>query len=155
MNADIPLDVRFSLSHAGERALLAVTSGRHVGIDIEQERPLDALELARRFFSAKEITALQALAPAERASAFFRCWTRKEAFVKALGTGLRFPLDSFEVSVHDDPAPQLLRACTALPEAVERWRIVAVPAETGYVAALAAEAGDWATVPWTGSSISR
>lgn len=148
LNADIPFDVRFSLSHAGERALLAIAVGRHVGIDIEKERPVDVLELARRFFSAKETEALQALAPADRRSAFFRCWTRKEAFIKALGTGLRFPLDSFEVSVHDDRAPQLLRECTTTREAMERWRIVAVAAEPGYVAALAAEAGEWSIVPW-------
>ena len=148
VNADIPLDVRFSLSHAGERALLAITIGRHVGIDIEQERPIDVLELARRFFSAKEMATLQALPAADRRSAFFRCWTRKEAFVKAQGTGLRFPLDSFEVSVDDDRAPQLLRECLTTPEALERWRIVAVAVEAGYVAALAAEAGEWSIVPW-------
>ena len=117
-------------------------------MDIEEERPIEVFELARRFFSASESTALQSIPASERVPAFFRCWTRKEAFIKALGDGLAFPLDGFAVSLDDDGSSQLLRACPAAPDALQQWRIVSLPAEAGYAAAVAAEAGDWRVVRW-------
>ena len=98
----IPIDLRFNLSHAGERGLLAIAIGQEVGVDIEFVRPVETLEVARRFFSQGEVSALCAMRPAQRVDAFFRCWTRKEAFIKALGAGLSFPLDGFEVSLGAD-----------------------------------------------------
>jgi len=144
---DPPIDVRFNLSHAGERALLALTVGLDVGVDVEEERPIEILDLARRFFAAAESDTLVALPAPEQHAAFFRCWTRKEAFVKALGEGLSFPLDAFEVSLADEDSPQLLRASRA-PHALRDWRIRALRMEPGYAAALAAEAGDWRIVRW-------
>ncbi len=144
--ADAGLDLRFNLTHAGERALLAVTLGREVGVDLERHRPIEALDLARRFFAAGEQRALDAFDEAGQPAAFFRCWTRKEAFVKAIGDGLTFPLDGFEVSLEDTASDQLLQACPAAPHQRDRWRIVALPAEPGYAAALAAEAGAWRVV---------
>src|SRR5688500_19575344 len=91
--------LQFSLAHAGERGLLAVGLERQIGVDIEQHRPLRALDLSRRFFSPDEHSVLQSLAPDEQLPAFFRCWTRKESFLKALGAGLSFPLAGFEVSL--------------------------------------------------------
>jgi 4'-phosphopantetheinyl transferase len=146
---DTAVDLRFNLSHAGERALLAVTRGQEVGVDIEQERPMGISVLARRFFAPLEWQALQAMEASEQIPAFFRCWTRKEAFIKAIGDGLACPLGGFEVSLAEDESPQLLRSCTAVAGALERWRIVSVPVEPGYRAAVAAGPGEWRIVRWT------
>lgn len=144
---DTAVDLRFNLSHSGERALLAVACGREVGIDIEKHRSVEIGDLARRFFAPSEWQALLALESSEQVPAFFNCWTRKEAFIKALGDGMACPLDGFEVSLADDDSPQLLRSCTAVPDALTQWRIVSLPVEPGYRAALAAAAGEWRVVP--------
>lgn len=90
----------FSLSHSGEAVALAVARGMPVGIDIETARPMqDRDGLVDRFFSTGEIAAYSSLAPDERDAAFFRLWTRKEAFVKGIGLGLSRPLDSFTVGI--------------------------------------------------------
>ncbi len=145
---DPPVDLRFNLSHGGERALLAVTLGREVGVDVEQERPIEEVVLADRFFSSAESARLQALPAEEHRAAFFRCWTRKESFIKAVGDGLTFPLGSFEVSLADEDAPQLLHTCSAPGQAVERWRVVSLAIDRGYAAALTAEAGSWQVRRW-------
>lgn len=145
---DPPMDVRFNLSHAGERALLAVVLGREIGVDVEKERPIETLQLAQRFFASGEYACLEALPEAERDPAFFRCWTRKESFIKAVGEGLSFPLDLFEVSLAREEAPQLLLACRASGQAMARWRVVSLPIDRGYAAALTAEAGGWRVHRW-------
>lgn len=145
---DAGVDLRFNLSHAAERALLGVTYGQEVGVDIERERAIEVNDLARRFFAPSEWQVLQALDASEQIPAFFRCWTRKEAFIKALGDGLTCPLDGFEVSLAEDDSPQLLRSCTARPDALLHWRIVSLSVEPGYAAAIAAGAGDWRIVRW-------
>jgi 4'-phosphopantetheinyl transferase len=145
---DPAVDLRFNVSHAGERALLALTLGQEIGVDIEEERPIETLELARRFFASSESAALQALPTSEQTPAFFRCWTRKEAFIKAIGDGLTFPLDSFEVSLTAEDSPQLLRACSAAADALLRWRIVSLRMESRYAAALAGGAYEWRIVRW-------
>ena len=90
----------FNLSHSGAVGLLGLAIDRPLGVDIESLRELDDLEqLANRFFSADERAALAELPRADRPLAFFRCWVRKEAYLKAVGTGLHQPLDSFAVSV--------------------------------------------------------
>jgi len=146
--ANPPIDLRFNLSHAGNVALLAVALSREVGIDIEQERPIEVLPLAQRFFSKSEFNALCNLPATERQPAFFRCWTRKEAFIKALGAGLFFALDDFEVSIQEAESDQLLRACAVAPDELLRWRIRSVPAPAGYCGAVAAGPGDWHVVRW-------
>jgi 4'-phosphopantetheinyl transferase len=145
---DASPDVRFNLSHAGERALLAIALGQEVGVDIEEHRPIEVFELARRFFTPKEVRSIEALAASEQTCAFFRFWTRKEAFIKALGEGLSFPLDGFEVSVADGRVSQFLRAYTAAAKPLGCWRIVSLGAEPGYSAALAATAAPWRVVRW-------
>jgi 4'-phosphopantetheinyl transferase len=138
-----PADVRFNLSHSGVRGLVALSVGIEVGVDIEAERPLALLDVARRFFAPGEVAALQALPAAERARAFFCGWTRKEAFIKAHGDGLGFPLDQFEVSLAPDEAGQLLRSIAADPDATAHWRVASVAAPPGYAAAVAAEGTEW------------
>jgi 4'-phosphopantetheinyl transferase len=91
--------LHFSLSHAGDRALVAVARTPRVGVDVEVARPgVDVERLAARNYTASERAELAALAGDERRSAFYRVWTRKEAYVKALGKGLFHPLDAFDVS---------------------------------------------------------
>src|SRR5687768_15335480 len=91
-------DIRFSVSHSAGLAAYALSWRCELGVDIERLRPLpDALQIAAAFFSSSERSSLEALPAADQLTAFFRCWTRKEAFVKALGEGLSYPLDQFEV----------------------------------------------------------
>ncbi len=141
--------LRFNLSHAGDRALLAVTSGRAVGVDIERERDLEALDLARRFFSTAEQSALTSMPPDARLGAFFRCWTRKESFIKASGEGLSRSLAGFDMSP-DDREPSVLLACRDAPDDVLRWTTIPLAVEHGYHAALTVEGRGWRLVEWSG-----
>jgi 4'-phosphopantetheinyl transferase len=101
-------DISFNLAHSDAHALIAVASGADVGVDIEAVRPrIDPLAIAERFFAANERAALRAFPEAEHVPAFFRCWTRKEAYIKALGSGLAHPLDRFEVPIEDSGATPL------------------------------------------------
>lgn len=136
------VDLEFNLSHAGELALLAVTRGRRVGVDIERwDRPVDHLAVARRFFSAAEQEAILAVAqePAELCAAFFACWSRKEAYLKATGEGLSRGLSTFDVTVSPG-APARLLADRRDPDATGRWRLVEVSVPERYSGALVAEA---------------
>jgi 4'-phosphopantetheinyl transferase len=90
-------DVRFNMTHSGCVAAYALARDREVGIDIEQHRqPVDLQDIAERFFSGQEHRALMLLPEPDRHDAFFRCWVRKEAYIKALGIGLLLPLNSFQ-----------------------------------------------------------
>lgn len=133
--------LNFNLSHSGELGLVAVTLERRVGVDIEQVRPEFADgSIAQRFFSPGEVRALRALPPGEQTAAFFRCWTRKEAFVKARGEGLSLSLDSFDVAFAPNEPPALLRIAGEAREA-HRWSLHAVPLPDAwpYEAAVAVE----------------
>lgn len=101
-------DVFFNLSHSENQAALAVTRGCDLGLDIQHYRPVET-DLAERFFSLREREELAALGPSRFADGFFRCWTRKEAVLKARGEGLSVELDSFDVTLTPDTPPQLLR----------------------------------------------
>lgn len=106
---DLPDAPRFNLSHSDTLALVAVTSAASIGVDVEMLRPTPRLEdLAARFFAPRETAALRALPPAERLEAFFACWTRKEAYVKAQGSGIADALAAFEVSLAPGEPARLL-----------------------------------------------
>jgi 4'-phosphopantetheinyl transferase len=141
------LDLRFNLARANERALIAVSIGFEIGVDIEVERVVDVLAVADYAFTPSERSTLRQLPPAERVDAFYRCWTRKESFVKARGDGLSFPLDRFEVSLEHDTGTALL-ACPAAPEDLARWTIMPLEVEPGYYAALTVEGCSRAVVCW-------
>lgn len=135
--------VRFNLSHAGRWAVVAVAHSRRVGVDVEPVRVLpDADAIAERFFSDREVAAYRALPAAARPEAFFACWTRKEAFIKALGDGLRYPLDAFDVPV-DPAAPGALLDIRDPAFRTDDWELRDVPAPLGYRAALVAEGSGW------------
>ena len=139
--ADARRRVEFNLSHSDELALIAV--GRHgaLGIDVERARPVpDMDELARRFFAPGESATLAAVAPERRAEAFFACWTRKEAYVKARGEGLSMPLASFEVSLAPGEPARLVRT-TGDAAGPPRWSLHDLRPQPGYIGALAGESG--------------
>ena len=103
-------ELRFNLSHCGDVALYAFAQAREIGVDIEEVRPLrDADDVAARFFSPRERLDYRGLPAAERAQGFFNCWTRKEAFIKALGGGLHIPLGCFDVSLVPGEPARILR----------------------------------------------
>lgn len=123
-------DVRFNLSHAGCWALCAVSWGREVGVDLERIRPDLATErIAARFFPPAQAADLSGLGPDRFAQAFFACWTRREAYLKARGTGFA-------------------RAYAAEPFDRSRWRVIDVPVRPGYAGALAVEGQGWRLRHW-------
>ncbi len=140
--------LRFNLSHSGGVALYAVTYGREVGVDVEQVREeMDCVGVADRFFSANEVEVLHSLAPEAQTRAFFDCWARKEAYIKAHGEGLSLPLDSFDVSLAPGEPAALLRTREDAAEAT-RWTLRELSAGRGYAAALAVEGGGWRLRCW-------
>jgi 4'-phosphopantetheinyl transferase len=132
-------EVRFNVSHSGGLALLAFARGCELGVDIEQERALaGSADIARHYFSAGEEEALRSLAPEQREAAFFRCWTRKEAFIKATGDGLSRPLDTFDVTLAPGEPARLLRV-QGEPEAMRRFWLEDLRPAPGFAGALAVE----------------
>ena len=131
------IDLRFNVAHSGEVALLAVTDGVDVGVDVEVPRELpDRRQLAARFFAESETAAIEAVPEALRHQAFFTCWTRKEAYIKAIGLGLSAPLDSFEVSVVPGEPAALLRIHGSADAAGE-WSLHDLSNLPDYAAAMA------------------
>ena len=142
-------DVTFNVSHSAGIALMAFARGREVGVDIEQVRPdVDLEAIARRFFSPNEQNELAALPADEKTEAFFRCWTRKEAYIKATGAGLSHPLRQFDVALAPAESSALL---ATRPDASEagRWLLRDVPGGVGYIAALCARGKDWELTDWS------
>ncbi len=122
--------VEFNLSHSNEMALLAVCHGREVGVDIEYvKEQFEFQEVAERFFTAKEVAAIRGLPPNLQRQAFFKCWTSKEAFLKAKGTGLSGALDEVEISLATD---QRVR----IDASVAGWSLTELNPVDGYQAAL-------------------
>lgn len=130
--------LRFNLSHTGDHAVLAVSCCAEVGVDIESVRPVER-ELAARYFSAAETAQLDALPDDQWLDGFFRCWTRKEAVVKAIGTGLLSDLAAFDVSVAPDE-PRLLRF-DGDPGAPLNWSLSEYRPAAGLIVAVAVRAG--------------
>jgi 4'-phosphopantetheinyl transferase len=130
-------NLRFNVSHSRNIALVAIAHGRELGCDIELRDPRFASEqIPERFFSPSEIRALRDLDPTPQVEAFFNCWTRKEAYIKARGYGLSLPLDSFDVSLAPDEPAALLRGCNG-------WSVKSFEPVAGFQAAVVAEATDW------------
>jgi phosphopantethiene--protein transferase domain len=129
--------LHFNLSHSHEVALLAITEDRQVGVDVEHIRADFATEdIARRFFSRSEVESFNRLPTEEQVAAFFKCWTRKEAFIKATGRGFSQPLDEFDVTLAPEVAAALLRVHE---DDASRWSISDIDVSEHYAGALVVE----------------
>jgi 4'-phosphopantetheinyl transferase len=129
--------LRFNLAHSGELALVAVAEGCDVGVDVERLRPVRRLDdIARRYFSTGEWDAIRAVEPPLRAAAFLRCWTGKEAVLKATGVGLGHPLETFDVSAASPSGGWIELPPRKTAGAVRCWLVPVAPCDT-YVGAVA------------------
>lgn len=130
--------ISFNLAHSNGLALLAVSTIPLLGVDVELVRDeLDYPMIAEQFFSPREKAALREIPAAQQRAAFFHGWTRKEAFIKAVGEGLSYPLDQFDVSLGPHEPARLL-ATLRHPEEAQHWQMVSLSPASGYIAAVAA-----------------
>jgi 4'-phosphopantetheinyl transferase len=137
------LPLQFNVSHSGELLLIAVAAGRSLGIDVEQIRAdIEVEQMAAHFFSPNEQRALAKLSGAAQIDAFFACWTRKEAYIKARGEGLSLPLDQFDVSILPGEEARLL-STRPDPADAGRWSLTELDVAEGYKSALAVEGFGW------------
>jgi len=129
--------IGFNTTHSNGIALLAFAWACEVGVDIEQIRSFPGLqELAERFFSPEEVADLNLLPTEQRERGFFLCWTRKEAYLKAIGDGLTTPLDSFRVTLLPEQPARLVHIGYD-KIAAEAWTLHDLSPRSGYAAALA------------------
>jgi 4'-phosphopantetheinyl transferase len=146
-------NITFNVSHSGGIALLAFTRRRDIGVDVEKVRTdFDVDAIARRFFSSQEQRQLAAFPSGEKFEAFFRCWTRKEAYIKATGEGLSLPLGQFDVSL-DSGGKNALLATRPDESEAGQWLLRGVPAGPGYLAALCVRGRDWKLNDWSGDML--
>jgi 4'-phosphopantetheinyl transferase len=134
--------LKFSLSHSADLALIAIAADAEIGVDLELIREQsDWAEIARCFFSAAERDRLNRLPSHRYPQAFFGCWTKKEAYVKARGEGLAIPLTSFSVPLTSDPALAPVDPDGTGTDAVlaRRWSLYTLRPAPGYIGALAVE----------------
>lgn len=140
--------IRFNLSHSQSLALYAIARHRELGVDIEYMRPEFAgAEIAEKFFSPTEVAALRSTPVEQQTEAFFNCWTRKEAYIKARGEGLSFPLDRFNVSLTTGE-PEVTLNVPESPDEAARWSLQMLMPGDGYAAAIAVEGHDWNLKCW-------
>ena len=129
--------LRFNMSHSHELALFAFAEDRELGVDVEHIRADFASEdIARNYFSRREVETFNALPKHDQVAAFFRCWTRKEAYIKAIGKGLSQPLDQFDVTLAAEQ-PAALLWCNE--DDASRWSMTNLEVGSGYAGALAVE----------------
>jgi len=140
--------LKFNISRSGSRVLLAFSIGRELGVDLEEvRRDFATMEIAQRYFSALEVETLQSLPKSVQAEAFFNCWTRKEAYIKAIGEGLSCPLDKFDVTLAPDEPARLLETRVHGPPAF-RWAMQSLDIGHSYKAALVVEGHEWRLRCW-------
>ena len=146
----------FNLSHSGDLVVIAIARGREVGIDVELYAPDRADQaVAANYFSPAEVARLRAVPESLRARAFFNCWTRKEAYIKARGMGLSIPLDSFDVSLAPDEPAALLRTLASAD--AKAWQLRHLELGEKYIGALVASGAGWTFElrRWKGPANSR
>jgi 4'-phosphopantetheinyl transferase len=130
------MDWRFNVSHSEDVAVFAFCRGRDVGIDVEAVHPVKHADtIASEFFSRTELEAYMALSPREKELGFFNCWTRKEAFIKALGEGMSFTLSDFDVSLSPNEPARIIRVGDQEGNDTE-WLLRSFSPMSGYVAAV-------------------
>jgi 4'-phosphopantetheinyl transferase len=131
-------ELHFNVAHSEDVAVYAFSREGEIGVDVEAVRGMeDADKIAERFFSRNEYVEYRALYPRERALGFFNCWTRKEAFVKAIGDGLHYPLRSFDVSLTPGVRAKILRT-EDTPGDDCGWRLGSFSPAPGFIGAVAA-----------------
>ncbi len=148
-------DIQFNLSHSHGLAVYGIALRRRIGIDLERVRDDVAHEdIARRFFSEREYAILQALPAHERHVMFFTCWTRKESYIKAQGTGLWHPLDQFDVNPVPG-APASITVHASAGDADQQWTLCDLFPGALYAAAITAAGTDWRLRCWQWSIAQR
>lgn len=144
-----PGDLEFNASDTRGMGLIGAARGAPLGIDVERIRlDQDHLRVAERFFSAAERRALQSLPQDRQGEAFFLAWTRKEAYIKALGGGLSLPLDQFDVALIPGEPARLNAARSGLPGRDE-WQLLNLNVGPGYAGAICLPVGRWALWLWS------
>lgn len=139
----------FNLSHSHELVLYAVTRDREIGVDVEHIRPISEFEqIALRCFSIEENTVFRELPPSQKLAAFLNCWTRKEAYLKATGDGLAFPMEQLNVSLSPGEPARLYDIKGYNSTFVTRWSLQELTPAPGYVGALAVEGHNWRLKCW-------
>jgi 4'-phosphopantetheinyl transferase len=146
-------DLYFNLSNSDEMALVAFVLGREIGADIEYLKPMpDCEQIAERFFSESERVVLRGIPAERKEEAFFNCWTRKEAYLKAVGEGLAAPLDSFDVTLAPGEPPRML-TLKGDAEAAAKWLFEHLRPAPDYIGAIAIErereGEEWAMKTWS------
>ncbi|MEZ4512088.1 MAG: 4'-phosphopantetheinyl transferase superfamily protein [Chloroflexota bacterium] len=140
--------LHFNLSHSQEVGLLAVCRSSVVGVDVEEKRPLSDLHsLAAHVFSPVELQTLHALPPAQQPGGFFNAWTRKEAFIKAIGEGFSYPLKEFDVTLAPGDPAAIVQVQGSTEEAAT-WSLHLLPPLPGFASALVLKAGHWRLSCW-------
>jgi 4'-phosphopantetheinyl transferase len=142
------LDIQFNTSNSNDIAVVAIALGRQLGVDVEQVRPIENFDrIVAHHFSAQERSGFSRLSEDQRLEAFFRCWTRKEAYLKATGEGLSRALDSFDVSLAPGDSPKLLRV-DGSPEELTRWEFQDLLVGRNYIGSIAVEGPGWELKPY-------
>lgn len=146
-------DLYFNLSNSDELALVAFVLGREIGADIEYLKPMpDCEQIAERFFSDSERVVLRGIPAQQKEEAFFNCWTRKEAYLKAVGEGLAAPLDSFDVTLAPGEPPRML-TLKGDAAAASKWLFEHLRPAPDYIGAIALErereGEEWAMKTWS------
>jgi 4'-phosphopantetheinyl transferase len=128
-------NLNFNVSHSGDLAIIGFVHNHTIGVDIEKiKNDFDTFEIASSCFSKHEIDALHKISKQEQHKAFYRCWTRKEAFIKAKGSGLSFPLDEFSVSLESDLDADVVWTKWNTDEK-DQWKLTSFIPSEDYIAA--------------------
>ncbi len=134
------IDLQFNLSHSGPWAAIVVCSGSRIGIDIERIREMEnAAGIVERFYSAKEWLAFSQLPENEKNHVFLKSWTCKEAYLKATGDGLSFPLDRVEISIPNAVRPPQLANVHGRPNDITNWSLIEFPEHTNLIGSIVVE----------------
>jgi 4'-phosphopantetheinyl transferase len=137
-----PNSVQFNMSHSDILALYAFTLDSEVGVDLEKIQAVpDAEQIAKHYFSSEECADFVSVAEEQRLEAFLRCWTRKEAYLKAVGHGLSVPLKSFRVSLRAEATPELL-SVNGYSKPARKWILCDLPLSSDHIGTLAMSAPD-------------
>ncbi|WP_299767290.1 4'-phosphopantetheinyl transferase superfamily protein [uncultured Dokdonia sp.] len=142
-------DIKFNISHSGDTIILGFIKKHRIGVDVEYtKREVDVKKIAEHFFSEEEVRSLFALDQDYHTQAFYNCWTRKEAFIKAVGSGLAFPLDQFVVSLESTKEATLIDTKWDKEEK-EKWMLHAIEPRKDYIGAVSVKGNVAGITSWS------